>query len=71
MIKKLTVNITCIHVEHYIMLLAILSERSEGKDGWSGSGRKEVGERNKCEEVEKGVFAAHSLSEMWKQMPAC
>ncbi len=32
MIPSTTLNITCIHVEHYIMLLTILSELSEGKD---------------------------------------
>ncbi len=32
MIPNMTVNITCIHVEHYILLLTILSELSEGKE---------------------------------------
>ncbi len=33
MIPNMTVNITCIHVEHCILLLTILSELSEGKKG--------------------------------------
>ncbi len=33
MIPEMTVNITCIHVEHYILLLTILSELSKGKEG--------------------------------------
>ncbi len=33
MIPNMTVNITCINVEHYILLLTILSELNEGKDG--------------------------------------
>ncbi len=35
-----TVNITCIYVEHYILLLTILGELSEEKDGREGSGGK-------------------------------
>ncbi len=38
MIPNMTVNITCIHAEHYILLLTFLSELSEGKDAW-GDGK--------------------------------
>ncbi len=38
MIPNMTVNITCIHAEHSILLLTFLSELSEGKDAW-GDGK--------------------------------
>ncbi len=64
MIPKMTVNITCIHVEPHILLLTILSELSKGK----------VGEGKEGDEKElmhvRGVFP-HFLSGMRKQMSVC
>ncbi len=58
---NMTVNITYINVEHYILLLTILSELSEGKDGDEKELMHMWGRR----------FPTFSLSGMWRQMSEC
>ncbi len=53
---NMTANITCINVEHYILLLTILNELSEGKDGW-GEGREWKGTDEYLREAFSRIFS--------------